>query len=109
MNFIIKRGDVFLIDLNPTMGNEIQKRRPCVILSPNVINDNYSTYIIAPLSTGNYLYPFRIPCVFLEKHAHIILDQIRAIDNTRLIAYKGSIDNKTLEQCLTKLQEIFAI
>jgi len=104
------RGDIFLVKLNPTQGNEIQDERPCVIISPNEINLESDTLIIAPMTTGSYPYIFRIPYESEGKKGHIIIDQIRTIDKkNRLGKYLGQIDNKTLEKCLSILQEMFAL
>lgn len=107
------RGSVFLVNLNPSQGSEIQDKeygRPCVIISPNEVNLESDILIVAPMTTGNYPYIFRIPCSFGGKSSCIILDQIRTIDKkSRLSNYLGQIDNKTLEKCLSILQEMFAV
>lgn len=103
------RGSIFLVKLNPAQGNEIQNERPCVIISPDEINLEGDTLIVVPMTTGNYPYIFRIPCESGGKKGHIIIDQIRTIDKkNRLGKYLGQIDNKTLQECLLILQEMFA-
>lgn len=103
------RGSIFLINLNPSKGNEIQDSRPCVIISPDEINLENDTIIIAPMTTGYHPYIFRIPCKSGGKSGHIILDQIRTIDKKhRLGQYLGKIDETTLKKCLSILQEMFA-
>lgn len=104
----VRRGDVFLVSLDPTLGREIRKARPCVIVSPDELNAHMGTYIVAPLTTGSHGYPFRIPCRFERKDGHIILDQIRAIDQTRLVKRLGRISNQALEKSLLVLGEMFA-
>ena len=75
----IKRGDVFLVNLDPTLGGEIKKTRPCLIVSPDELNEALRTYIVAPLITGGHPYPFRLPCRFQGKEGFVVLDQIRAL------------------------------
>jgi len=106
---LIRRGDVFLISLDPTQGDEIQKTRPCVIVSPDELNVHLRTFIVAPLTTGSHPYPFRIPCRFQGRSGHLVLDQIRTIDRERLISRLGKLSLATLEHALTILQEMFAI
>ena len=74
-----RRGDVYLVSLDPTQGQEIKKVRPCAIVSPNELNDHLSTFMVAPMTTGGHAYPFRIPCRFQKKDGFIVLDQIRAV------------------------------
>lgn len=102
------RGSIFWINLDPTIGKEIQKQRPCIIISPDELNNNLSTYIIAPLTTGKHPYPFRVPYNIGNKNGHIIIDQIRVVDANRFGDYIGQVDNKTLEKFLSILQEMFA-
>ncbi len=104
----VRRGDVFLVSLDPTLGREIRKARPCVILSPDELNAHMGTYIVAPLTTGSDGYPFRIPCRFQSKDGHIVLDQIRAVDRARLVKRLGRISHQTLEKSLLVLGEMFA-
>jgi mRNA interferase MazF len=104
----IKRGDVVLVNLEPTKGEEIQKTRPCVVVSPDEINDYLRTYIVAPMTTGGHSYPFRIACRFKGKSGHIVLDQIRTVDRDRFVRPLGRIPNGILLNLLSVLQELFA-
>ena len=104
----VSRGEVYLVDHNPTRGSEIQKTRPCVIVSPDELNGYLRTFIVAPLTTGSHLYPFRIPCRFKGRQGHIVLDQLRTVDQERLVQHLGNILPATLERALTTLQEMFA-
>ncbi|MCH7717666.1 MAG: type II toxin-antitoxin system PemK/MazF family toxin [Gemmatimonadetes bacterium] len=105
---VVKRGDVFLIDLSPTRGREIRKIRPCVVVSPDELNAHLQTYIVAPLSTGGHRYPFRVPCRFGGKAGHVILDQIRTVDRERLVRRRGKLTATTLQKVLGVLQHMFA-
>ncbi len=104
----IGRGDVFLVSLDPARGDEIQKTRPCVIVSPDELNMNLRTFIVAPLTTGGHSYPFRVPCKFQGRSGHIVLDQIRTVDRERLIRRLGNISAAALGRALAILQEMFA-
>lgn len=103
-----KRGDVHLVNLNPTRGGEIQKVRPCVVVSPDELNRHLRTHIVAPLTTGGHQYPFRVPCRFKGKVGHVVLDQVRTVDRERLVRHLGRISPGTLKRVLTVLQEMFA-
>ena len=104
----VRRGDVFLVDQGPARGGEIRKTRPCVVVSPDDLNQHLRTFIVAPLTTGGHPYPFRVPCRFEGKLGHIVLDQIRTIDQARIIRRLGRIPPATLQRALSTLQEIFA-
>ena len=104
----VRRGEVFLVDLNPTRGGEMRKARPCVIVSPDDLNQHLTTFIIAPLTTGAREYPFRIACRFAGRVGHVVLDQIRAVDRARLIRKLGRLSAPTLNHALSVLQEMFA-
>ncbi|MCH7763243.1 MAG: type II toxin-antitoxin system PemK/MazF family toxin [Candidatus Marinimicrobia bacterium] len=104
---VIKRFDVFLISLNPTVGHEIQKTRPCLIISPDEMNDNIKTVIVAPMSAKGRNYPTRIPCTFQGRKGQIILDQIRTVDKTRLVKKLGSISIPVQKKVFIILQEMF--
>jgi mRNA interferase MazF len=104
----IRRGDVYLVSLNPTRGKEIQKTRPCVVVSPDELNTSLNTFIVAPLTTGSHAYPFRIPCRFDKRNGHVVLDQIRTVDRERLLHRMGRLTTTTLERVLGVLQEMFA-
>jgi len=103
----IRRGDVFLIRLDPTRGEEIQKTRPCVIVSPDELNANLRTFIVAPLTTGGHPYPFRAACKFQGRSGHVVLDQIRTVDRERLVRRLGKLSSSTLARILAILQEMF--
>ena len=104
----MKRFDVYLVQLNPTVGSEIQKTRPCVIISPDEMNDNINTVIIAPMTTKGNLYPTRIPCEFQGKEGKVVLDQIRTVDKTRLVKKLGTLITSEQEQILSTLAQMFA-
>jgi mRNA interferase MazF len=108
MGMVVARFDVFLVTLDPTMGSEIQKTRPCVVISPNEMNLHLATAIIAPMTTKGKLYPSRIPICFQDKNGHIVLDQIRTVDKTRLIKKLGVIDIEGQQGVLSALAEMFA-
>ena len=103
----IKRFDVWLVDLNPTKGREINKTRPCIVVSPNEMSA-LSTVLMAPMTTKGFEYPCRIECKFKGKKGLILLDQIRAVDKSRLIKKVGTISNKTQLELCSRLQEMFA-
>jgi len=91
-----RRGEVFLVALDPTLGREIRKTRPCVVLSPDELNGHLSTVIVAPMTTGGHRYPFRIPCRFKKRPGFVVLDQLRTVDSTRLIAGSVAGDVRSL-------------
>jgi mRNA interferase MazF len=103
----VLRGDVFLISLDPARGDEIQKTRPCVIVSPNELNANVRTFIVAPLTTGGHPYPFRVSCKFQDRSGHIVLDQIRTVERERLVRRLGKLSSSALARALAILQEMF--
>ena len=105
----VKRGDVVLVELNPTRDQEIQKTRPCVVVSPDELNAHMGTFIVAPLTTGSRAYPFRIPCHFGRKQGHVVPDQLRTVDRERLLKHLGSLSEETLLEVLTVLQQMFAV
>ncbi len=105
---MVKRFEVYLVNLNPTIGAEIQKKRPCLIISPDQMNRNVKTAIIAPMTTKSRSFPTRIACEFEGKNGFIVLDQIRTVDKARLIKKLGEIEDDTQMKVLEKLQEIFA-
>ena len=106
---VIRRFDVCLINLDPTVGHEIQKIRPCVVISPDEMNRNLGTVIVAPMTTVIRNYPTRLLCEFQGKRGHVALDQIRAIDKTRLVKKMGPIATETQSSILSTLQELFAL
>ena len=104
----LRRGDVILVELNPTRGGEIRKTRPCLVVSPDDLNAHVRTCVVAPLTTGGHPYPFRISCRFQGKSGHIVLDQIRTIDRERVVRRLGRISATTLAAALAVLQDMFA-
>ncbi|MGI8469861.1 MAG: type II toxin-antitoxin system PemK/MazF family toxin [Pyrinomonadaceae bacterium] len=107
MAMVIKRLEVYLIALNPTVGSEIQKMRPCLIVSPDEMNDNVRTVIIAPMTTKGTNYKTRVACEFDGKDGQIALDQIRTVDKSRLIKRLGELEKETGEEVLKVLREMF--
>src|SRR5215203_3773375 len=105
---VVKRFDVYLINLDPTVGSEIQKTRPCLVISPDEMNRFIKTVIVAPMTTKGASYPTRVPCKFQRKQGQVVLDQIRAVDKTRLVRRLGRIDKQTREEVLSVLGEMFA-
>lgn len=105
---VVRRGDVFLVALEPTRGREIRRTRPCVVVSPDELNEHWATVIVAPMTTGGHPYPFRIPCRFAEKAGSVVLDQLRAVDRDRLTRHLGRLAPATLARSLDVLQEMFA-
>jgi len=104
---VVRRGDVFLVSLNPARGGEIQKTRPCVVISPDELNVYLQTFIVAPLTTGGHPYPFRVPCRFQGRAGYVVIDQIRTVDRERLVRRLGKLSSSTLAGVLTILQEMF--
>ena len=104
---MVSRGEVWLVALDPTVGSEIRKTRPCVIISPPELHDHLRTVIVAPMSTGSRPAPFRTPVTFQGKTGLMLLDQIRTVDKGRLIKKAGTVDEALLV-ALTALREIFA-
>ena len=105
---VVNRFDVYLTNLDPTIGSEIQKTRPCLIISPDEMNRHIRTVIIAPMTTAGQDYPTRITCQFKKKNGHIVLDQIRTIDKARLIKNLGALDSETQLKVISVLQRLFA-
>jgi mRNA interferase MazF len=108
MGVVVRRFDVFLVNLDPTVGSEIQKTRPCVVVSPDEMNRYIATVIIAPMTTKGKAYPTRIICQFQGKDGQIVLDQIRTIDKTRLVKRLGQISQDEQKSVLDTLAEMFA-
>lgn len=104
----VKRGEVYLICLDPTVGKEIKKTLPCVVISPDEMNAFISTVIVAPLTTRRRNYPTRVHCKFGGKNAEVVLDQIRAIDKSRLRRRLGRIDRRIQQTMFSILQEMSA-
>jgi mRNA interferase MazF len=102
------RGDVHLVRLDPTLGSEIHKTRPCVIVSPDDLNAHLRTVIVAPMTTGGRVYPWRIRCRFQNRGGYVVLDQLRTVDRERLVKRLGALSTDTVAQVLDGLQEMFA-
>ncbi len=107
MGMVIAQYEVYLINLDPTVGHEIKKTRPCLIISPDEMNESIQTFIIAPMTTKSQPYPTRVPIVFEKKNGWIVLDQIRTVDRRRLIKKIGKINKKEIEVVKNVLQEMF--
>jgi mRNA interferase MazF len=99
---------VFLVTLDPTQGGKSKKTRPCLVVSPDELNTHLRTFIVAPLTTGAFSYPFRVPCTFQRRSGHVVLDQIRTVDQERLVKRLGALPLPVLEQALAVLREMFA-
>jgi mRNA interferase MazF len=102
------RGEVYLIELDPTRGSEIRKTRPCVVVSPDELNHHLRTVVVAPMTTGGQAYPFRKACRFGGTAGYVALDQVRAVDRERLRKRLGVLAPATLQSTLVVLQEMFA-
>ncbi|MDH0051017.1 type II toxin-antitoxin system PemK/MazF family toxin [Comamonas terrigena] len=103
----VKRGEIWLVALDPTQGSEIQKTRPCVVVSPAELNDNLRTVIVAPMTSKGFPAPFRVPVTHGGTKGMILLDQMRTVDKARLVKKVGAVTGKTLTATLTTLQEVF--
>jgi mRNA interferase MazF len=103
-----RRGEIWLAALDPTLGSEIQKTRPCVVVSPPEMNDHLRTFVVAPMTTGSRPAPFRIPIAFQRKSGLILLDQVRTLDRQRLVKRLGAVKPETLGAVLDALQAMFA-
>jgi mRNA interferase MazF len=108
MAMVVKRFDVFLVNLDPTIGSEIKKTRPCLVISPDEMNRHINTVIVAPMTTKGQAYPTRVACKFQGKQGMVVLDQIRTVDKARLVNKVGRIDTKTQTEVLRVLGEIFS-
>jgi mRNA interferase MazF len=104
----MSRGEVHLVRLDPTLGSEIRKTRPCVIVSPDELNAHLRTVIVAPMTTGGRAYPWRIRCRFQRRSGFVVLDQLRTVDRERLVTRLGMLNDQTLGEVLGGLQEMFA-
>ena len=102
-----RRGDVFLVQLDPTRGGEIRKTRPCVVVSPDELNAHVRTIIVAPLTKGGHPYPFRVPCRFRGREGFVVVDQIRTVDTERFRRRLGQLTPATLRRTLEVLQAMF--
>jgi mRNA interferase MazF len=102
------RGEVHLVRLDPTLGSEIQKTRPCVIVSPDELNEHLRTVIVAPMTTAGRAYPWRIRCKFQRRSGYVVLDQVRTVDRERLVKRLGVLTTDSMTDVLNGLQEMFA-
>lgn len=103
----MRRGEVWLVSLDPTLGSEIQKTRPCLVVSPDELNGILRRIIVAPMTGGSHPAPFRVPMTFRRKPGLILLDQIRTVDRTRLMTRMGVIDQPALTAALAVLVGMF--
>ncbi len=108
MDVVIKRFDVYLVNLDPTVGKEIKKTRPCLVISPDEMNDYIATVIIAPMTTQGRDYPTRVKCRFEGKDGQVVLDQLRTVDKSCLVKKLGKINPGTQKDVLAVLTELFA-
>lgn len=105
---MVKRFDIHLVALDPAVGHEIRKTRPCLIVSPDEMNRHIRTVIVAPMTTAGRAYPTRIACRFQGKDGQVVLDQLRTVDRERLVKRLGRLDARTARRVLEVLQELFA-
>ena len=105
---VIGRGHVYLVRLDPTFGSEIKKTRPCVVVSPDELNEHLRTVIVAPLTTGGHAYPWRPRCRFQGRAGFVTLDQLRTVDVERLVKPLGQLEGDTVLVVLERLQDMFA-
>ncbi len=105
---MVKRGDIWLVNLDPTAGSEIRKPRPCVVVSPAEMHNHLRTVLVAPMTTAGREAPFRIEVTHGGRQGLILLDQVRAVDKTRLAKRLGAVEQETLAATLRALQELFA-
>ena len=105
---VVKRFEVYLVNLDPTVGSEILKTRPCLVISPDEMNDHITKVIVAPMTTKGQDYPSRVNCQFQEKDGQVVLDQIRTVDKIRLVKKLGKISANTQKDVLAVLIEMFA-
>lgn len=108
MGLVARRFEVYLVSPDPTVGREMRKRRPCVVISPDEMNRHVQTVIIAPMTTKGQPYPTRVACTFKGKQGQIVLDQIRAIDSVRLVKRLGKLTGGQASAVLAVLGEMFA-
>ncbi len=102
------RGEVHLVHLDPTLGSEIRKTRPCLVVSPDELNQHLRTVIVAPMTTAGQAYPWRVPCRFQRRSGFVALDQLRTVDGERLIRRVGRLTPEAVREVLQRLQEMFA-
>ena len=104
----MKRGEIWLVNLDPTVGSEILKSRPCLVVSPAELNEHLRTVMVAPMSSKGFPAPFRVPVTHAGTKGLIVLDQLRTVDKQRLIKRQGAVPAKTLNAVLATLQALFA-
>jgi len=104
----VKRFEIYLANLDPTVGSEIKKSRPCLVISPDEMNRFIATVIVSPMTTKRRDYPSRVSCVFQGKQGQVVLDQIRTVDKTRLVKRLGKIGPQTQSEVLSVLAEMFS-
>jgi len=104
----VRRFDVFLVNLDPTVGSEIRKSRPCVVVSPDEMNRYVRTVVVAPLTTSGRPYPSRVEVRFAGKEGQVVIDQLRTIDKVRLAKRLGVLDSDEAASVLEVLKEFFA-
>ena len=104
----MKRGDIWLVNLDPTVGSEIKKSRPCLVVSPPELNDHLRTVMVAPMTSQGFAAPFRVPVMHAGTKGLIVLDQLRTVDKARLVKRLGAVSAKTLAATLVILQDLFA-
>ncbi len=105
---VVKRFEVYLVNLDPTLGHQIQKTRPCLVISPDEMNRFIRTVIVAPMTTRGRSYPTRVACRFEKKDGQVVLDQIRTVDKVRLVKRLGRLHKKVQDRVLATLAEMFA-
>jgi mRNA interferase MazF len=105
---VVKRGEIWQVNLDPTVGSEIRKLRPCVVVSPAELHDHLRTVIVAPMTSQGFAAPFRVPVTHAGKKGLILLDQIRTVDKRRLAKRLAAVSPKTLRAALAVLQDVFA-
>jgi len=103
----VRRGEIWLVNLDPTVGSEIKKSRPCVVVSPSELNDHLRTVIVAPMTSKGFGAPFRVPVTYAGTKGLMVLDQLRTVDKVRLVKKLGTVSARTLSAALSTLQEIF--
>jgi mRNA interferase MazF len=108
MGVVVQRFEVYLVNLDPTVGREIQKTRPCVVVSPDEMNRYIGTAIVAPMTTQSRDYRSRVTCHFQDKWGQVVLDQLRTVDKSRLVKRLGRISPTTQKVVLSVLAEMFA-
>ncbi|MEA2601401.1 MAG: mRNA interferase MazF [Acidobacteriota bacterium] len=104
----VARSEIYLVNLDPTVGSEIQKQRPCVVISPDDMNRHLQTVIVAPLTSRGRLYPTRVRCNFASREGLVVLDQIRTVDVARLVRKLGRLEPETMTAVLSLLGKMFA-